>query len=114
MDLAEQATFAANCALNHDLGCLNRTMLRPEFYHLAYLVAGLLAVLGVSQLIGGLTYRSMLEVTCATCKRRVIGKKVLFGIRCPVGPHKASQYFGKLVLLVALVIVIIVLGASAR
>ena len=113
MDTLEQTKFLAGCVANHDLTCANHWMLRPQIYHWAYIVAGLIGVLGVAQFIGGATYRSMKEVMCATCNRRVVGKKVLFGIQCPVGPHMASRYFGKLLLFVILVFVVIALVAKA-
>jgi hypothetical protein len=108
----EQLAF---CAQQGIINCAawasSHWMFKPPQYVIAYVGAGLLGLAGLEQMIRGATYRALREVTCRTCNTKVIGKKTFMGIRCPQG-HFAEQHVGKLVLLIALIVIIILVAAG--
>ena len=88
-------------------------MFNAKVYPWALLLAGLVALAGVSQVIRGATYRAYKEVTCHKCKTRVLARKGFGGgLRCPLGPHAATSNLASLLLLILFTMIFIMVLAS--
>lgn len=109
MDEAEQLLYAGRC-LSQGQNCLGHWMFNPKLYPWMYVIASLIGLAGINQVIRGATYRPLREVMCSTCRRRVVGKKVAFGVLCPNG-HAAQKDVARIVLVV-LVVLIVVAGLA--
>ena len=89
-------------------------MFNAKLYPWTLVLAGLVALLGTSQVIRGATYRAYKEVICHQCKTRVLAKKGSGGaLQCPLGPHPATRgsYAGFLLLVLFTLILVIVLAS---
>lgn len=83
--------------------------LTPVAYPMAWgLVIGAF-LFGLAAVVAGRTWRHAKVVTCATCGRRVVARRVFFGYRCPEAtpPHRAESRTG----LPVVVVLLVLLGA---